>query len=339
MKTKRIHTVIAGLLILAMIGITSCKKEEVVKVFGFVQGFVYDGSNNTVLDNVKVEWQVAGKNDSTTATAADGFKVNNLYSGEYLLKFSKANYSTVQYWVDVPIDDFTGTVRGGANKEYMVSVDPEMYPLNAGLKGRVYKSENSQSIPVEGATVRVEIDNSRIIPGTYETTTDADGYFSFSSLPAVDYVYVRVLEYEDGNGERYNGTYNDYSLISGQTMTINPFTLSQIKDALKLVNTNTWIAPGVATDEFVVSENVVLEFNHDISEAVSKERANSDFPVYMVGGGLTTADYTVTYSGNTVTINPNANLTASTTYTVLYNVYGSQPYAGISSNFSFTTAN
>ena len=333
---KKINKVLASLLVLAIIGFTSCKKEEVIKVFGFVQGFVYDGSTNEVLDNVAVEWEVSGNPNSTSATEAEGFAINDLYSGYYNLVFSKEGYSTAMYKVEVPMDYHTGTARGGGSKEFMISVDPNLYPLTAGLTGRVYKTENSFYVPIEGATVRVEINNDNLVPNMYQTTTNADGYYTFTELPAYGDVTVRVLEYTDENNEVYYGTTSNVTLVAGVSTTRSVFYLSQYTDALKLINTNAWIAPGVITDEFVVSDDIVLEFNHDISEAISKERANSNLPVYI--SGLYSDEYTVTFSGNTVTINPDADLNASTYYRVYYTVYGSQPYGGTYSSFSFRTA-
>ncbi|NJO88462.1 MAG: hypothetical protein HC831_05445 [Chloroflexia bacterium] len=340
MKTKRIHKVLAGLLILGIIGFTACKKEEVVKVFGFVQGFVYDGTTNTILDDVKVTWEVAGKQDSTTATAADGFKINDLYSGTYILKFSKTGYSTVIDDISVPMDDFTATAKGGANKEYMVSVNPVMYPLNAGVVGRVYKSENSRSIPIEGAIVRAEMPNSNLIPRIYETTTDADGYYNFENLPAVSYVYIRVLEYIDSNGEKYYDYYNDFNIVPGAVTTISAITLSHATDPLMLTNTSLWIAPGVVMNDVpVTTRTFTLTFNKDIDQAVSEERRGDTDLVRLTGAGITTADYSFTISGNVVTLTTTIDLTAASNYTINYNLYTAQPYDGLNSSVSFTTAN
>lgn len=138
MKTSNMYKIFAGLLILGIIGFISCKKEEVVKIFGFVQGFVYNGSNNEIIDDVDISWEVAGNPYSTTASIDEGFRIDNLYSGYYSLTFSKENFSTYNYEVYVPMDDFTATVKGGANKEYMISVNPKLYPMDANLTGRVY---------------------------------------------------------------------------------------------------------------------------------------------------------------------------------------------------------
>ncbi len=340
MKTKRIHKVLASLLVLAIIGFTACKKEEVVKVFGFVQGFVYDGTTNSILDDVKVTWEVAGKQDSTTATAAEGFKINDLYSGYYTLKFSKTGYSTVIDDIYVPMDDFTATVKGGANKEYMVSVNPMMYPLNAGVTGRVYKTENSRNIPIEGAIVRAEMPSSSLIPRVYETTTDADGYYSFSNLPAVYNIYIRVLEYTDSNGEKYNDYYNDFIIVSGAVTTISPIMLSQITDGLRLTNTSLWIAPGVVMNDVpVTTRTYTLTFNKDIDQAVSEERRGGTDLVRLNGLGINNTDYSFTISGNVVTLTTTVDLTPATGYTLSYNLYSNQPYDGLNSNINFTTAN
>ena len=60
MKTKNLKKIILGILALGLIGLTSCEKMEVVKVIGFIQGHVFNGNTNEVLDSVKVEYMVAG---------------------------------------------------------------------------------------------------------------------------------------------------------------------------------------------------------------------------------------------------------------------------------------
>lgn len=331
MKTTRIYKVLAALLILGIIGFTSCKKEEVVKVFGYVQGFVYDGTNNTAIDDVKVTWEVAGKQDSTTATAADGFHIDNLYSGEYYILFSKAGYSTVMEDLYVPMDDFAATAKGGADKEYMVSMYPTMYPMNAEVTGRVYKNENSIYIPIEGAVVRLELPYDNIIPRVYETTTDADGYYTFSNIPAVSWTYLRVLEYTDANGEKYNDYYNDYDIVAGATTTINPINLSRITDNLKLINTNLWTAPDVPTNNFPINGSITLEFNKDVDQSVTEERGGY---VNLYGAGT----YKVVYNGNIITITPDVNFSTSSNYSVEFEVYNKLAYEYTYKNIPFSTA-
>jgi len=349
MKKNRIYKVLASLLILALIGFSSCEKQEVIKVIGFVQGYVYDGNTNVILDNVKVEWEVAGNKDTTTSTATDGYKIDNLFSGNYNVTFSKANYTTVVYEISIPKDDFTVTAKGGGNKEYVVTADPNLYPLNASLKGRLYKTENGKNIPIAGATVQIDYNGTykesdqyyRFIPALYSATTDADGYYSFVNLPATA-ANLRYLDYTDSNGETYinanSQTGDDYytriNLQSGNTYTLANVYLTMVTDPIILINSNAYASAGVGTTHFDVASDITLTFNKAVDQATTLEKGY----VRLSVGGADVA-VSVTYNGNLITLNPETNLSPNTSYTVSYSVYTPLIYSPSTSTVTFSTVN
>ncbi len=349
MKKNRIYAVLASLLILVLIGFSSCEKQEVIKVIGFVQGYVYDGNTNVILDNVKVEWEVAGNKDTTTSTITDGYKIGNLFSGNYNVTFSKANYTTAVYEIYIPKDDFTVTAKGGGNKEYVVTADPNLYPLNASLKGRLYKTENGKNIPVVGAIVQIDYNgtykesdqNYRFVPALYSATTDADGYYSFVNLPATA-ANLRYLDYTDSNGETYINSYSqtgdDYytriNLQSGNTYTLANVYLTMVTDPIILINSNAYASAGVGTTHFDVASDITLTFNKSVDQATTLEKGY----VRLSSGGADISS-TVTYSGNLITINPETNLSPNTSYTVSYSVYTPLIYSPSTSTLTFSTLN
>jgi len=130
MKNKNIFKLIIGIALIGIISLAGCQKMEIVKIVGFIQGHVFDGNTNQTLDNVSVEWLIAGEKDSTTATADDGYLVANLPVGSYSLWFKKDGYTTVVSEVAVEDNNTSSVaVRGGESIEQIITLDANMYPL------------------------------------------------------------------------------------------------------------------------------------------------------------------------------------------------------------------
>ncbi len=333
---KNLNKIIAVFLIFGMIGFNSCKKQEIVKIVGFVQGHAFDGNTDQPLDSVKVAWTVAGKKDSTTATAEDGYLISNLLAGEYTIWFSKTNYTTIAYdaWVYDEGSAGNVTVRGGANKEMVLTYNPNLYPLNGSVSGRLYITENGLNVPAAGAEVQLDYNRAdkeddeyyRFVPGLYTTTTDADGYYTFTNIPATE-VILRFLDYTDGNGETYydpsyhTTNYRRIYLTGGASYTHPNVTLSMVDDGISLIASNLFSATNVGTQNFDVTSDITLTFNKNV------DMANTEDMGYVrleIGNVEIEAD--ITYADNMITINPTQDLAANTTYTVDYNVYGAQTY-------------
>ncbi len=345
---KNLNKIIAVFLIFGMIGFNACKKEEIIKIVGFLQGHVFDGNTDQPLDDVKVEWDMAGKKDSVTATAADGYSINNLVEGRYTIWFSKADYTTITYnaWIGSDANFNEGTIRGGANREVVLTYNPNLYPLNGMLTGRVYKTENGINVPAEGVTVQLDYntvykqdDNGyRFVPGLYTATTDADGYYTFSNIPSTQTV-IRFLDFTDANGESYydpnsHGTYTrSINLSSGTSYAYGNVNLTHVGDGISLTGSNLYSSPNVGTQDFDVTSDITLTFNKNVDMTNTE---NMGYVLLTIGGAKIEAD--ITYVDNVITINPTQDLDANTTYTVYYNVYGALTYDNTGGNIiTFST--
>lgn len=328
MKTNKIYQFIAGFVLIAILGFTSCEKQEVVKVVGFVQGYAYDANTNEVLDNVTISWELPGGiTDSTVATAADGFLISNLPSGYYLMKCSKENYATSIIEVEIPKDDIAVSVKGGGSKEYIVDAVPRLYSLDAKVTGRIYKYDNYEpyfgqiTSPAANATVQLRY-NAPIEKSMYVTTTDADGFFTFENVPAAA-ANVYTPEYIVDSQIHYlpASNYSGY-LVPGSTTTASVVNLLPIESwyqsRLLLIGGNIFDGPNVPTNKFPVSSNITLKFSRILNQ-VNTEYYNS-----LVGGnGLVLYDQSsnpvpsvFTFSDNELIINPNADLNAGQVYSV-----------------------
>ncbi|NJO88461.1 MAG: carboxypeptidase regulatory-like domain-containing protein [Chloroflexia bacterium] len=193
-----------------------------IKVVGYVQGYVYDANTNKVLDNVIIRWELpGGVADSTVATAVDGFNISNLPSGNYYLKCSKANYATSVIQVDIPKDDIAVSVKGGGSKEFVVDVAPKLYSLGANATGRVYKLDDpivaSVATPAVGAVVKLLYPFGNMVPNAYEAITDENGYYTFEDVPSAGGT-IMIANYNSGDFSffPYSNYYN-FSGVSGTT--------------------------------------------------------------------------------------------------------------------------
>ena len=344
MKNKNIFKLLTATVLVALLALASCQKMEVVKIVGYIQGHVFDGNTNAPLDSVKIVWSVAGKKDSLTASAQDGYLIENLPLGEYSIWCSKANYTTIVYNVGIyDSDNSSVVVRGGGSKEQIETVNPNLYPLNASLTGRVYKYENGVSVPIAGATIQLDYNSSnanpaqyyRFVPNLYEVTTDDDGYFTFTNVPATS-TQFRILNYTDENGETYD-RYSRYIYLDAATnYAMGKITLSRLDDPIRLVNSNAWSATNEGTDNFAVSDDITLTFNKDVDETITKNKGGGVWLRDETGNIVAT---TITYSGNVITINPDEDLMENKQYNIEWDVYSSQDYDNTSDDFYFRTVN
>jgi hypothetical protein len=342
MKNKNIFKLITAAVLVALISLAGCQKMEVIKVVGYIQGHVFDGNTNQVLDSVKVVWSVAGKQDSLTATADDGFAIDGLPQGNYSLMCSKAGYTTVVYKVNIDnIDLGSTTVRGGANKEQIVTVDPNLYPLNSGLHGRLYKTLNGTKVPAVGVLVvldynyynKQEDESYRFVPNLYQTTTDADGYFSFTNVPAT-YLYFRIPAFTDENGESFNDYSRNLSLDGASDISMGIINLSNQSDPIQLINSNAWSATNEGTNNFAVGDDITLTFNKNVDETVT---INKNGGVWLYDDNWNEVAVTVTYANNVITVNPDDDLIAGKQYNIEWDVYSSLDYDNDNDDFNFRT--
>lgn len=343
MKNKNILKLITAAFLVAMISLAGCQKMEIVKIVGFIQGNAFDGNTNAPLDSVKITWSVAGVKDSVTASADNGYLIENLPMGNYSIWCSKANYTTVVTEISIENMDLSNTVvRGGESTEQIVTYNPNLYPLNAGVHGRLYKNENGVNIPIAGATVQIDYNGNyrddeesyRFVPNLYQATTDADGYYTFTNVPAT-YGVIHFLDYTDANGETYStGNIINVYLQSGQNLANQNMYMYRLTDGIRLTATNLWSATNVSNENFAVADDITLTFNKNVDETNTTKLGYVYLENNSTGASIAA---TITYTDNLITINPSEDLSENTWYRMRYNVYSAQEYDNTSNTITFKT--
>jgi len=168
----------------------------------------------------------------------------------------------------------------------------------------------------------------RFVPNIYTDSTDADGYFNFTNVPATRARFI-VKPYTDENGKLYIGscyTYNTWGGLSTfynswdvtldnnvTTLLGNNIIMVEQTDDIHLINTNVWSSPDNPTNNFPVAENITLSYNQNVDEAITNERGNN----LMIDNGSGTwinVETEVSFENNTITINPVDDLRPNTTY-------------------------
>ena len=328
MKRKKTYLILASLVFFSLLYLPSCEKAELVEVVGFIQGYVYYANDNTHLDGVTIKWsRTDGSQDSVIATAADGFLIENLRSGKYILECSKEGFSGSTIAVEIPKQDHSASVKGGGGLEYIATASPVLYSLATSVKGRVYKYDDrlvsGVYTPAVGEVVKLLYPFGNLEPNVYESVTDNEGYYTFENVPAAQGT-IMIANYKNGNFNFYPfSSHHDFIGRAGSTSSIEPVYLYPYEvgsaysgiDPLILVDCNVQIAPRVGTNNFSVSDNIELEFNRELNEEITNGRYSKwGDPAWFYDQFGNDVSYTVTFNGNRLIIDPDTDLAPDTYY-------------------------
>jgi len=145
---------------------------------------VLDAVTRESIDGVDVSLLSANK----SVTNKDGIaSFNDVRIGNHNLKIEKTGYASMSKKITIGGNTIKVNETEG---EYEFTADETtttilLYPENSSLYGYIfYTNTKGQTLPAEGAKVYAELSNTDFVKTLFEATTDANGKYSFDSLPA-----------------------------------------------------------------------------------------------------------------------------------------------------------
>jgi hypothetical protein len=299
----------SGLILVSLMFLMGCETDNSVtysdedRVIGTIHGVVTDANDNARMEDVVVKVVQKDLMYTTKTDSLGYYIVKNLYSGNYEATYEINGYAVSRAYGYIPtVEEVTNTKLDLNHSEVL---DMDLFELNAGMTGKLYKIVDGNAVAASGVTVIADFTHFDLSPDQYTTTTNASGVYSFSNLPSAPMVAVRTLPYSDGT-YAFDATYEEVSLYQNVTV-IAPDMPLYITDAPAFVLTSN------IEDGFLISDNIVMTFNKAIDTA--------SFEVYLgIDKAAKTEINSVVWSNNntTVTINPDENLLIDTGYYVSF---------------------
>lgn len=317
------NLLISLLMVSALFALNSCKKEYLVEVKGTVNGYVRAYYTNEALSGVVVRIIVDDQTILKDSTDANGYySISNVPSGYFPIVFSKTGYATYRSQIGIDSPNEVSNTTNGKKQSYKYgdTKDVDMSPLTGKINGRV--TDDASDSPIANATVVVKVETNsaysydKLETVTYNTTTDANGKYSFINLP-MGYT-INVIAYS-GAASGAAASLDLKNMLYSVTPKLLDIRISE--EELYLVN---YTGKGTSTSYSkldTTTTSIILTFSENISEAFTKGKGGY---IKLIAGGENVL-CSVAYSGATATITlPAGTLASGTTYTISYLVYATE---------------
>lgn len=330
---KLINIILGGVFILFFF--YSCTKEELVNYDGRVYGTVSDYVTHAPISSATVIYYVNGQKDSVMTDTNGYYLITGLNAGYYRFSISKPGYATIL--ISQSINNFANvptSPNGGSVTEYYKN-NISMYSLNATVKGRImmYLGPNSELRPAADFPYVLKFDNGYMTPRIFPGTTDANGEFTITGVPAYSYAYLNVGPKTVGTGYYYSSYYIN-GIVPNDTSYLNGRLYQNSGPVVALISTNLDSTDEAYTASFPVGNNIILNFNKPMSLDLTKAYGGS----ISLSGYTFNLDTQVSFSSNTVTIDPPIDLNHDTNYTLTFDLYSTTPRDEVSGQITFHSA-
>ncbi|MFH1687692.1 MAG: hypothetical protein ABIE70_09250 [bacterium] len=323
--------------------------EENDTVVGTISGTVTDAVDGDLLVGCKVVWQHAGGADSAVTDGNGYFTTGpTLSAGNYTLTFFPASalHAAASYVATIHSVGWHQTTTPNAHGVITeeVSLNPALWPMTGTLSGYVYTAlptgapakDGEEPLALDGPNnisaapnvpVTLDFGAFHVIGDTYETTTDANGFYSFTGVPACEnyddnptstafdpddmWIVLKTAQFTVNDilygHTEYSGAGGDYPIEMGQQVPAiyaplfgNP---QRDLDPAPVVISYSWedITP-------LVGDNLVMSFSHSMVPAT----------VAVTGFTL---PFVATWSNEnkTLTLDPTSVMQTTHSYTVTVN--------------------
>jgi len=240
------------------------------RVHGTIHGVISDAVDNERLENVKVTYAVHNEVKSVTSGELGYYTIIELYPGDYELSYSDLQgYAVTKKSCIIPNINEIGFGGRGTEKDFYYNrvLNIDLYPLNASLTGKVYvKLDEDHIEPASGVNLVVDFSPFDLSPNEYSVTTDGNGVYSISSLPAASPAAVRTLPFSYSGKSFAVYQNSNIPLIANDVYTVEDIILN--------------IAPA---DPFVIENNIseyALPLTDNIVLTFSKTMDPNSFDIH-----------------------------------------------------------
>jgi len=317
--------------ILAILGAYGCNEDNVYlpdvntdgRVIGSVNGVVFDGASHDALAGVQVNTAIRGQHVSTVSDAAGHYAFTNMDPGTYVLTFIfpesvgkdvKSAYTSVKGEVDIPtLDDLYAIdpdLPHDRDFHYEAEGDVEMFPLDGSAEGYVYVQTNMQTmVSADGVNMVADFlyptDNTNdlseleILDEEWFTTTDEDGHYMFTGLPTGTMGTCRTQHYMYGD-MAFDPIDDDLDMRGGGNVLVDALVFDATTN-VDIVSQN-W------------NSNIPFPVGGSFVATFSVPMDPSTFTATLYEYSKALVPITVTWSGNTVTIDPVNDMRADEDY-------------------------
>lgn len=293
------------------------------RVIGTIQGVVSDAADATLLPGVEVSTTIRAEHVTTITDATGHYSFTNLDPGNYVLTFVfpedkvvKDAYAGVIGEAYIPTVDeiresYYDDVESPTDVDFRheVEANVNLYPLNGSAEGYVFVTVDAQTeVPAAGATILADfgVETKDYYGWTYAlidhewfTTTGEDGMYSFTGLPTGVDGMLRCLPYNH-DGDYYDQQNQSLRLEDGGHFLAEDFILGEA-DAPMIIARN-WDedVPFPAGGSFTATFNMAMD--------------PATFVATLNWYDKQLVPVTVSWSGNTVTVNPDQDMVVGGEY-------------------------
>lgn len=320
------NLIISLLFVAATMMVSSCKKEYLVDVNGNLNGKVYDQYNKPI-EKALIVVEGTSLKDSTDADGS--YSIKGISVGDYNVTISKTGYTTSRQTISINED--VDVSKKKLSYDVGVVLDGKLLSLTGKASGTVVLN----SAIVANAKVIAywtHENGTDYVTETYETTTDANGMYSFTALPMIDYndsyyssSSITIAGYDSNNSELSGSmSFSNFSQTSSFNISLSDKSLA----FLSYTGAN-----NALVDTLAANGKIVLTFSQNVSEEITQKMGGYVYLQQYYGNKLGTK---VEYSGNTITITPIGNYLPNTTYEIEFYVFATETKATYSTKY-FTT--
>ena len=318
----------------------SARLSDTAAYSGRITGWIASAADNRSISGVTIV--VTGNQEGNTGasrsvvTDSNGYyEFANLVLGDYLLTVQPlAGYSGKRGQVRVVVPAGHSAI---GTDDLIVNVEKsfELLPLKANANGKVYVEKEKvlarslgNRFTASAAIVQVYVKGE--IPDRYTDTSDANGTFAFSNLPATALRNISAeivyLPYTDNDGTRF-ASVTDTVLLTEGNNTLETAYMMTYQEPFVLLKSN---VKGLAENSVALNTSILII----MSSVVDPTRLTN---IMLKEGWAAHMPVSTTARQDSVIVTPSLMLTAGASYQLMYQLFSTDGRVSRADTLKFST--